>query len=273
MPFPDHIVEVQLPRAALRECFRDAEADGTVSLPGVYDFPLGANVCVRMGLEGLPAGAFFDTVVLSRWPGVGATRAGIGLRALPASLDAVRFLSAWAQGKREGAGRREWRYPVDVPVILVTAPRGSTRIYPCTLADVSHSGARAVISHRIEPGAELRCEWRGDFGIGSVSARAVWAVNGRLGIELQPQKPDEKVEWDRFVSAVRATLRSRVVAPMPDKSWSASGNAVRAERGFTPSPTRSTGPVEIHRSTQPKLVEIAGADASTRTGRRDPRSE
>ena len=272
MPAPDHIVEVHLPRAALRECFREPPEDGTIVVPGVYDLPLGATVWLRVGFEDLGAGVFVEAVVLSRWPTAGSARAGMGLRCLPSSVDAARFVTAWAHGRRELSGRAQWRYPADVPVILVTAPRGSTRIYPCALVDVSVGGARATINHRIEPGAEVRCEWRGEYGSGFINARAVWGANGRLGFIHVPARPEERVVWEQLVATVRSNLRARVVASMPEKAWNSSGGA-RPERGFTPTPGRGGAPGDVGRSVAPKLVEVPAVQSGVRSKRRDPRSE
>lgn len=276
MSFPEQIVEVHLSRAALWERFRDAGEEGTLMVPGAFDLALGAPVTLRIGFDGLPCGVFLDGVVQARRAATPAAKAGVGVRFLPTSAEAARFASQWASGQRDPKGRREWRYPVDVSVILVTSPRGSTRIYPCSLVDVSMRGARAAINHRIEPDEEIRCEWRSELGSGAVTSRAVWSGNGRLGLEHLWRKPEERVAWEQFLSKVRTTLRGRVAMPSAESMRLSAGAipAVTRERGFTPTPGGGSpvGPAAVNKVI-PKLVEIPVTDGSVRRKRHDPRSE
>lgn len=277
MSFPEQIVEVHLSRAALWDRFREAGEEGTLMVPGLFELGLGAPVTLRIGFEGLPCGVFLDGVVQARRSATPGTRAGVGVRFLPSSAEAARFASQWASGQRDPKGRREWRYPVDVSVILVTSPRGSTRIYPCSLVDVSMRGARAAINHRIEPDEEIRCEWRSELGSGAVTSRAVWSGNGRLGLEHVWRKPEERVAWEQFLAKVRTTLRGKISVPLPENMRLSAGGipAVgREQRGFTPTPT---GPLPVGavgaNKVIPKLVEIPVTDATVRRKRHDPRSE
>ena len=275
MTLPEQIVEVHLSRAALRDGFRDAAEEGALVIPGLYDLALGTAVHLRVGLEGQPCGVFLEAVVQSRRPASAGVRGGMGVRFLRSSVEAGRFVAMWSNGQREPAGRHEWRYPVDLQVILVTSPRGSTRIYPCTLVDVSMRGARANISHRIEPDSEVRCEWKSEFGSGAVTARAVWGANGGLGLKHVFHRPEERVAWEQLLAKVRATLRERVVVPLPDNTRMSSGGIpmVGRERGFTPTPGPAT-PVAIGATkVLPKLVEIPVSDAKAARKRHDPRSE
>lgn len=275
MSFPEQIVEVHLSRGALNDRFREAGEEGTLMVPGLFELGLGAAVTLRIGFEGLPCGVFLDGIVQARRASTPGTRAGVGVRFLPTSVEAARFAAQWAAGKSDPRGRREWRYPVDVSVILVTSPRGSTRIYPCTLVDVSMRGARAAINHRIEPDEEIRCEWRSELGGGAVTSRAVWSGNGRLGLEHLWRKPEERVAWEQFLARVRTTLRGKIAVPMPENMRLSAGGipAVGRERGFTPTPG---GPLPVPGAGNkviPKLVEIPVTDVTVRRKRHDPRSE
>jgi hypothetical protein len=274
MSLPEQIVEVHLSRAALRDGFRDAGEEGALVIPGQYDLSLGAAVDLRVGLEDEPCGVFLQAVVQSRRPASAGNRGGLGVRFLRSSADAARFVAQWALGQRETAGRAQWRYPVDLPVVLVTSPRGSTRIYPCILVDASTNGARASISHRIEPGSEVRCEWKGEFGSGAVATRAVWNTHGGLGLALNPGRPEERVAWEQLIGRVRGALRERVVQPLPDGSRisASSTPAVGRERGFTPTPIAGS-PAAVANQVIPKLVEIPASDALVSRKRHDPRSE
>lgn len=273
MTLPEQIVEVHLSRAALRDGFREAGEESALVIPGLYDLALGAPIDLRIGLEGQPCGVFLEAVVQSRRPASASTRGGLGVRLLRSSAEAGRFVAQWAQGQREPGGRHEWRYPVDLTVILVTAPRGSTRIYPCNLIDVSMRGARALVSHRIEPGTEVRCEWKSEFGGGSVASRAVWGAHGRLGLKHVFERPEERVAWEQLLARVRSTLRERVVVPLPENSRLSTGGVpiVGRERAFTPAPAAPT-PAGTNKVI-PKLVEIPVTDAKAARKRHDPRSE
>lgn len=246
-----------------------------MTVPGLYDLALGTAVDLRIGLEGHHCGVFLEAVVQSRRQSSPGVRAGLGVRFQRSSLVGAGFVSQWALGQREPAGRYEWRYPVDLPVILVTAPRGSTRIYPCTLVDVSMRGARASINHRIEPDSELRCEWRSEFGGGAVTSRAIWAANGRLGLQHVFQQPEERVAWEQLLVKVRSTLRERIVGPMPDSMRLSAGGipTVARERGFTPTPGAVATAAAGINKVIPKLVEIPVSDARAAGKRHDPRSE
>lgn len=275
MTLPEQIVEVQLSRAALREGFRESGEEGSLIVPGLYELALGATINLRIGLEGQPCGVFIEAMVQSRRSASTSTRAGVGVRFLRSSFDAGRFAAQWANGQREPSGRQEWRYPVELSVILVSSPRGSTRIYPCTLLDVSMRGARASINHRIESGSELRCEWKSPFGSGAVTSRAVWGANGRLGLQHVFQKPEERVAWEQLLAKVRATLRERIVAPMRDNSRLSAGGipAVGRERGFTPTPGGAAVPPGSGvNKVIPKLVEVPASETKA-ARKRDPRSE
>lgn len=274
MTLPEQIVEVQLSRAALREGFREAGEEGALVIPGQYELALGAAVDLRVGLEGQTCGIFLEGVVQSRRPATPGTRGGIGVRFQRSSGDSARFLAQWAQGQRECNGRIDWRYPVDLQVILVTAPRGSTRIYPCALVDASLRGARASLSHRIEPDSEVRCEWKSELGSGAVTSRAVWNANGRLGLVHVFSRPEERVAWEQMLSKVRARLRERVLLALPEGARMSSGvlPALPRERGFTPTPVGAS-PVGGVNKVIPKLVEIPVSDAVTTRKRHDPRSE
>lgn len=275
MTLPEQIVEVHLSRAALREGFREAAEEGALIIPGLYDLALGATVQLRIGLEGQQCGIFAEALVQSRRQASGGIRGGLGVRFLRSSLEAGRFLAQWSQGLREPNGRHEWRYPVDIPVILVTAPRGSTRIYPCSLVDASMRGARATISHRIEPDSELRCEWKSEFGSGAVTSRAVWGANGRLGLRHVFNRPDERVAWEQLLAKVRTTLRERIVVPLPENTRLSAGGipAVGRERGFTPTPGVVLPVSAAVTKVLPKLVEIPVSDTKAVRKRHDPRSE
>lgn len=274
MTQPDQIVEVHLSRAALRDGFREAAEEGALVIPGQYELALGAVVNLRIGLEGHHCGVFLEALVQSRRPAAAGARGGLGVRFLRSSAEAGRFMAQWALGQREPSGRYDWRYPVELPVILVSAPRGSTRIYPCTLVDVSLRGARASLSHRIEPDSEVRCEWKSEFGSGAVTSRVVWNSNGRLGLKHLFGKPEERVAWEQLLAKVRAKLRERVVIASPDGSRMSSGGllAVGRERGFTPTPVAATPAAGVNKVI-PKLVEIPVSDAKTPRKRHDPRSE
>ena len=275
MTLPEHIIEVHLSRAALRDAFRDAGEEGAMMVPGLYDLALGTAVDLRIGLEGQHCGVFLEAVVQSRRQSSPGVRAGLGVRFQRSSIEGARFVSQWSLGQREPTGRHEWRYPVDLPIILVTSPRGSTRIYPCTLVDVSMRGARASINHRIEPESELRCEWRSEFGNGAVTARAVWGGNGRLGLQHVFHRPEERVAWEQLLAKVRSTLRERIVAPLPETVRLSAGGVPTAarERGFTPTPGSVATVTAGVNKVIPKLVEIPASDARAAGKRHDPRSE
>lgn len=275
MTLPEQIVEVHLSRAALREGFREAGEEGALVIPGLYDLALGAAIDLRVGLEGQPSGVFLEGVVQSRRPASAGVRGGLGVRFLRSSVDAGRFVAQWALGQREPNGRHEWRYPVDISVILVTSPRGSTRIYPCNLVDVSMRGARASINHRIEPDSEVRCEWKSEFGSGAVTSRAVWGAHGRLGLKHVFNRPEERVAWEQLLAKVRSTLRERVVLPLPDSTRLSSGAVpvVARERGFTPTPGAVSPVAATVNKVIPKLVEIPVSDTKATRKRHDPRSE
>lgn len=275
MTLPEKIVEVHLSRAALRDGFREAGEEGALVLPGLYDLSLGAAVDLRIGLEGQACGVFLEGVVQSRRPAGAGTRSGLGVRFVRSSAETGRFVAQWALGQREASGRHEWRYPVELSVILVTSPRGSTRIYPCTLVDVSMRGARASINHRIEPDSEVRCEWRSEFGSGAVTSRAVWNAHGGLGLKHVFNRPEERVAWEQLLAKVRSTLRERVVLPLPDTARLSSGAVpvLGRERGFTPTPG-AVSPVTLGvNKVIPKLVEISVAETKATRKRHDPRSE
>ncbi|MEZ4407198.1 MAG: PilZ domain-containing protein [Polyangiales bacterium] len=98
-------------------------------------------------------------------------------------------------------------------MVVVTAPRGSARIYPCVWTDVSYGGAGLSLAHRVEVGEAVRCEWSASQGSGAVTARIVWCQQGRVGVRTDFRDEAERAAWITLIDQVRASLRSTRALP------------------------------------------------------------
>jgi hypothetical protein len=123
-------------------------------------------------------------------------------------------------------------------VILVTAPRGSTRIYPCALADVSLRGALLSINHRLEPGEQGRCEWAVGARTFAVTLAVAWSSQGRAGVRVIAEERAQTAAWEELLESVRTALDAQRVAPqgiIPRTDIAAPADVtLRAERGAVP---------------------------------------
>ena len=168
----------------------DGVEEGWVIAPGGYAPQLGESVLLRLRAPAAPDGVFLDAVVQwRRSQAVGSQPAGVGLRVMSHSLARWRFLRGLARPTVSAERRAAPRLPTRVAVILVTAPRGSTRIYPCSVTDVSVDGAALAMNHRLEPGEQGRCEWAVGALTFAVQFVVVWSATGRLGIRLADPPP------------------------------------------------------------------------------------
>lgn len=245
----------------------DGVEEGWVIAPPGYAPPLGESVLLRLRAPSAPEGVFLDAVVQWRRPQpVGAQPAGVGLRVMSHSLPRWRFLRGLARATRAVDRRASPRLPTRVAVILVTAPRGSTRIYPCSLTDVSVEGAALAMNHRLEPGEQGRCEWAVGALTFAVQFTVMWSAVGRLGIRLADPSPSARGAWLQLVEAAESALESRRMQPLPSRT-SAARALVRPaaspahEAPSSPRPAQGTVPDRA-------AVELTPSSAR----RRDPRS-
>jgi hypothetical protein len=151
-------------------------------------------------------------------------------------------------------------------VILVTAPRGSTRIYPCSVTDVSLDGAALAMNHRLEPGEQGRCEWAVGALTFAVQFSVVWSAVGRLGIRLVDPPPSARGAWLQLVEAAASALEGRRLIPSPMRA--ASNRATVRTTGAS-----AVVGVGSARGTQGAVPDRAAVElAPTSARRRDPRS-
>lgn len=244
----------------------DGVDEAWVIAPAGYAAPLGESVVLRVRAPALPDGVFVDAVVQWRRPqAVGALPAGVGLRVMSHSLARWRFLRRLLAASQPAERRASARLPTRVAVILVTAPRGSTRIYPCSLTDVSIDGAALAMNHRLEPGEQGRCEWAVGALTFAVQFTVVWSAVGRLGIRLVDPSPGSRGAWLQLIEAAESALEARRLSPTPTRSASArvTGRlATSTTQGMSPSARPAQGAV-------PDRAAVELAPASAR--RRDPR--
>lgn len=209
------LIDLHLTREQLAACLSSEGAtDGALHLPDAYDIALGEAVLVRLRPTDLVTGVYLEGVV--QWRRATASRGqpkGIGLRLVPTSASRWRYLRAIVDGGQVVDRRRSWRHPCKMPVILVTAPRGSTRIYPCSLSEVSAEGALLAINHRLVVGEEGRCEWAVGARTFAVTLSVVWSDPGRVGARLLWRGREERPAWDALVESVRSSLDALRVDP------------------------------------------------------------
>ncbi len=246
---------------------RDGVEEGWVIAPSGYGAPLGESVVLRLRVPSVPDGVFVDAVVQWRRPqSVGAQPAGVGLRVMSHSLARWRFLRRVGGASQPAERRASPRLPTRVAVILVTAPRGSTRIYPCSLTDVSVDGAALAMNHRLEPGEQGRCEWAVGALTFAVQFTVMWSLVGRLGIRLVDPSPSARSAWLQLVEAADSALEARRLSPSPTRAASA-----RMGPRLATSPTH--GVTVSARPAQGAVPDRAAVElAPTSARRRDPRS-
>lgn len=267
------LIELKLTRRQLAErLVTDGTPEGGLLLPANYDVALGEAVLVRVCPEELAVGTYLEGIV--QWRRASASRgqpAGVGLRLVPASMPRWRYLRAWSSGEAVEHLRRTWRHPARQPVIFVTAPRGSTRIYPCSLAEVSTDGALLAINHRIEPGEEGRCEWAVSARTFAVTLRVVWSSPGRAGVRLLWRGRDERPAWDELVDSVRTALDAKLLAPRLDVQPAPSVQIRPETRKLTPTgdPAEARAVPRSDRGAVPERPIVELPPDPTR--RRDPR--
>lgn len=229
------LIELNLTREQLAErLVTEGAPEGGLLLPANYELSLGEAVLVRVCLAELSVGVYLEGVV--QWRRAAQTRGqrgGVGLRLVSASTARWRFLRAWARGEVSDR-RMEWRHPARQPVIFVTAPRGSTRIYPCSLADVSREGALLSINHRLEPGEEGRCEWAVSARTFAVTLSVVWSAPGCAGVKLLWRGRDERPAWEELVDSVRTALDARLLLPRPEAPPTVAVQLRAEQRKITP---------------------------------------
>lgn len=211
-----YAVDLSASRVALRERLIDSYAEGGIFVPGSFDVTSGSLVLVRVGLEGLPCGVIMEGVVQWRRTAVAARQAtppGTGVRFLPSCQERSRFLFSWAAGLHHGSGRVDWRYPLELPVTLTTKLKGSTRIYPCSVRDVSAYGAMVTVNARLTTDEVFRMEWRNAEKVQAVTARVVWTAGGRAGLRVLFDGREERPAWEALVDAARTAFNAMVVPP------------------------------------------------------------
>lgn len=245
----------------------DGVEEGWVIAPVGYSPPLGESVLLRVRTPTMPEGVFLDAVVQwRRAQPVGGQPAGVGLRVMSHSLARWRFLRGLARATSALDRRASPRLPTRVAVILVTAPRGSTRIYPCSLTDISAEGAALAMNHRLEPGEQGRCEWAVGALTFAVQFTVKWSSVGRLGICLADPSPTARSAWLQLVEAAASALEARRLSPSPPRS-----NTARAAARPVTSPTQ--GVAVSGRPNQGAVPDRAAVElAPTSARRRDPRS-
>ncbi len=272
-----HLIDVSVARGAVTEWLRGVSGDGVLVLRGTYDLDLGSAVTLRIFLEGQPSGVYLDGVVQWR-RSASPTRgqpAALGVRWTPRGAEKVRFLERWGAGLGGDPQRTEWRYPHSAPVVLVTAPRGSARIYPCVWTDVSYGGAGIALAHRVEVGEGVRCEWSAAHGSGAVTAKISWWQQGRVGLRMDFRDDVERAGWINLIDHVRASLRSHRAVPRE-----AHGEAPR--RTDNHNPRLSTqgvmavvpeAPIARHTPRGGVVREVSESLDESKRRTRDPRSE
>jgi len=245
----------------------DGVEEGWVIAPAGYAPPLGESVLLRVRAPAAPEGVFLDAVVQwRRAQAVGSQPAGVGLRVMSHSLARWRFLRGLTRPSVAADRRASPRLPTRVAVILVTAPRGSTRIYPCSVTDVSLDGAALAMNHRLEPGEQGRCEWAVGALTFAVQFSVVWSAVGRLGIRLVDPPPSARGAWLQLVEAAASALEGRRLIPSPMRA--ASNRATVRTTGAS-----AVGGVGSARGTQGAVPDRAAVElAPTSARRRDPRS-
>lgn len=245
----------------------DGVEEGWVIAPVGYAPPLGESVLLRVRAPAAPEGVFLDAVVQwRRAQAVGSQPAGVGLRVMSHSLGRWRFLRGLARPAIAADRRASPRLPTRVAVILVTAPRGSTRIYPCSVTDVSVDGAALAMNHRLEPGEQGRCEWAVGALTFAVQFSVVWSAVGRLGIRLADPTPSARSAWLQLVEAAASALEAQRLSP----SFTRPASTRAAVR---PAGSPVGGAAVSARGTQGAVPDRAVVElAPTSARRRDPRS-
>ncbi|MEZ4393421.1 MAG: PilZ domain-containing protein [Polyangiales bacterium] len=257
-------LDLTLPQHELRAAISgDGGADAWIIVSARYDIPLGETVLVRVRCAGAQDGVFIEGIVQWRRSSPSRDlREGVGLRVMAHSLARWAFLRELSMQTAPSERRGAARLPLRMAVILVTAPRGSTRIYPCTMVDVSTGGACLTANHRLGPGEQGRCEWAVGARTFAVQFVVVWGGAGRLGIRLVESTEGAKAAWGELVESTRSALDARrtparAPAPAASRDARSSGPIVEAE----PRMRRGSLPDRA-------IVEVAGE----RVRRRDPRS-
>lgn len=241
----------------------DGASDSWIIVSARYDIPLGETVLLRVRCDGAQDGVFVEGIVQWRraTPSRGL-REGVGVRVMAHSLSRWAFLRELALQTAPRERRGAARLPLRLAVILVTAPRGSTRIYPCTMVDVSTGGACLTANHRLGAGEQGRCEWAVGARTFAVQFTVVWAGAGRLGIRLVESTEGAKAAWNELVESTRSALDAR-------------RTPARAPAAAVSRDARSSGPIaedesRARRGSLPDraIVEVSGEGVR----RRDPRS-
>lgn len=244
----------------------DGENEAWMIVSPRYEVPLGEALLLRVRCEAAPEGVFLEGVVQWRrgTPTAGQP-AGVGVRLMAHSVSRWNYLRELVVKAPTPDRRSAPRLPLRMPVILVTAPKGSTRIYPCTMIDVSVDGACLTLNHRLGTGERGRCEWAVGARTFAVQFRVAWATAGRIGIRIVDAAPGVQTAWTELFESTRAALDTRRTPPRSNPSGAV---AIRTDGRSGADEERIS--TRLNRGSLPDRAIVEISEDSVR--KRDPRS-